>query len=134
MVKAGERLVPMPETVLTRLVARMGPLDREFLVLFCLDAEGRALCSRVLGGEEAGSLNTGFRTLIALALACGAHSLLIVHNHPSGDARPSSADVRSTLRLQALARPLELNLFDHVVVSRRAAFSMRQAGLLNRNI
>jgi len=133
MVKVGECLVPIPETVLTRLIERMGPLDREYLVQFCLDAEGRALCSRVLGGEEGGSLNTGFRTLIAQALACGASSLIIVHNHPSGDARPSSADVCSTLHLQALARPLELNIFDHVVVSRRAAFSMRQAGLLNRD-
>jgi len=120
----------MPQAVLNGLIERMGPLEREYLMLFCLDPVGVALCSRVLGGADGSSLTTGFRALIEQALACGARGLIIAHNHPSGDARPSETDVRSTRHLQALARPLDLELFDHVVVSRRAAFSMRHAGLL----
>lgn len=120
----------MPQAVLTRLIERLGPLEHEHLLLFCLDQTGIALCSRVLGGVDGSSLTAGFRSLIEQALACDARGMVIAHNHPSGDARPSETDIRSTRHLQALARPLDLELCDHVVVSRRAAFSMRHAGLL----
>ena len=64
-----------------------------------------------------------------------AAGFVLVHNHPSGDARPSAADVRLTQRVVKGARILEVEFLDHVIVGRRIRkhpgyFSFQEAGLL----
>jgi DNA repair protein RadC len=72
-----------------------------------------------------------FRPVIVHAAA----GFVLVHNHPSGDARPSAADVRLTQRVVKGARILEVGFLDHVIVGRRIRkhpgyFSFQEAGLL----
>jgi DNA repair protein RadC len=52
-----------------------------------------------------------------------------VHNHPSGTAKPSEADLQITKRIAAAARILQLNFLDHVIVG-EGFFSFQEAGLL----
>ena len=72
-----------------------------------------------------------FRPVIVHAAA----GFVLVHNHPSGDARPSAADVRFTQRVVKGARILEVECLDHVIVGRRIRkhpgyFSFQEGGLL----
>jgi len=72
-----------------------------------------------------------FRPVIVQAAA----GFVLVHNHPSGDARPSAAGVRLTQRVVKGARILEVECLDHVIVGRRIRkrpgyFSFQEAGLL----
>ncbi len=68
------------------------------------------------------------RPLIERALALGASGFLLAHNHPSGLCRPSAMDVAETRRLADLAAALELELLDHLIVTRSRVFSMRLGG------
>lgn len=69
--------------------------------------------------------------MINEALTLNASGILLAHNHPSGDPRPSLADIVTTQRLCALAAELDLRVIDHLVFAGTSAcFSYRQQELL----
>jgi len=72
----------------------------------------RALVAR--GGAAACAVRA--TDVLRPAVAQAAQGFFVVHNHPSGDPSPSSADLRFTTEISSRARDLELQLFDHVVV------------------
>lgn len=70
------------------------------------------------------------RTLFAHALALNGWGIILAHNHPSGDTRPSEIDIRTTQKIAEDGRPLEIELLDHFIVADNRVLSMRKAGLL----
>ena len=68
--------------------------------------------------------------IIRRALELHAAGIIIVHNHPSGDAAPSQADVAITRAIALGCKPLDIRLYDHIVVSRGENISFRQRGLI----
>jgi DNA repair protein RadC len=70
------------------------------------------------------------RDIFHVALATRAAAIVLVHNHPSGDATPSPHDVALTRQLSAGARPLCIRIADHLVIGDGAWTSMLAAGLL----
>ncbi len=70
------------------------------------------------------------RLVIKRALELLATKLILVHNHPSGAAEPSTADRQLTRRIAEAAALFDIKLLDHLVISREGDFSFRRAGLL----
>jgi len=70
------------------------------------------------------------REVIKRALELGASALILVHNHPSGDPKPSRDDIEITKHLQAAGEKLGINLHDHIVVSKNGNTSFKTLGLL----
>ncbi|WP_417820160.1 RadC family protein [Terasakiella sp.] len=70
------------------------------------------------------------REVIKRALELEASALIMVHNHPSGDTTPSPADIDMTKRIKSIARPLSIEIHDHVIVSRKGYYSFKSTGLL----
>jgi DNA repair protein RadC len=70
------------------------------------------------------------REVFAPAISCGAASLVVAHNHPSGDPTPSHEDRLLTQRLSEAGRLLGLQLDDHLVIGRSGYVSLRQLGIL----
>ena len=70
------------------------------------------------------------RQIIHRALDLGAAGMVLVHNHPSGDLRPSHADIEMTRRIFKLAGPLDIQVLDHIIVTRDGLGSMREDGFL----
>ncbi len=70
------------------------------------------------------------REVIKRSLELSATSLILVHNHPSGDPSPSSADVRMTRAIIDVAKPLGIIIHDHVIVGRSGHVSLRARKLL----
>ena len=68
------------------------------------------------------------RDVFRAAVAAGAYGVILIHNHPSGDAAPSSADHRITEQLRDAGRLLQIPLIDHVVVGAEHHYSFREAG------
>ena len=60
----------------------------------------------------------------------GAHKVVLVHNHPSGDPTPSPEDAEFTRRVAEVGAAIELPLLDHVILGRDGTFSFLDAGLL----
>jgi len=70
------------------------------------------------------------REVVRRALQLGASSLIMVHNHPSGDPTPSQADIEMTQEVQAAAEILGISLHDHVVIGRKGHASFKSLGLI----
>ena len=124
-----------PELIHALLGAEMRALSRESLRVVLLDTQLQHLRTEEVSN---GSLNESIahpREIFRPALIYAAFAVVIVHNHPSGDPAPSDADRRLTVRLAEVARLLQIQLFDHVIIGtadngRRPYFSFREAGLL----
>jgi DNA repair protein RadC len=104
--------------------------ERETFWVLALDARTRLM--RAIRVCEGGLGRCAFRPadLLTPALREGAHSVIVVHNHPSGDPEPSSADVAVTRRIVAAADIVGLRLLDHVVVAAGGYVSLRERGLI----
>jgi DNA repair protein RadC len=70
------------------------------------------------------------REIMKRALELGATALVLVHNHPSGDPTPSSADVSLTKQVIKAAEPFDILIHDHLIVSRNGTQSFKTLGLI----
>lgn len=70
------------------------------------------------------------REVVRRALELSASAIILVHNHPSGDPSPSSADIRMTREIMRVAAPLSVTVHDHIIVGRNGHASMRGLRLL----
>lgn len=70
------------------------------------------------------------RVILSVALKCNASGIILVHNHPSGNMKPSEADKKITQKLYNACELLELVLIDHFIVSKNGFFSFKQDGLI----
>ena len=104
-------------------------IDERLLGIF-LDGSDGLIAAEWLAFGLTGEVEVAFRPLIKRALDLGARGLVLAHNHPSGDARPSSTDRRTTRRLQGLLQALDCNLCDHLIVGGRGCYSMARASEL----
>ncbi|HEY0629996.1 MAG TPA: JAB domain-containing protein [Sphingomicrobium sp.] len=103
--------------------------DRERLWVAHVDDHARCLDLECYeGGPE--SVDLPVRSIIAAATRLGSTGLVLAHNHPSGDARPSGADCRATRRLVRAGEPFDLPVLDHLIFAGKACTSMRRLGLL----
>lgn len=70
------------------------------------------------------------REVMERAMNLSASSIILVHNHPSGDPTPSRADIDMTKQIIEAGRPLKVAVHDHVVIGRGKTISFRQLGLI----
>jgi DNA repair protein RadC len=70
------------------------------------------------------------REVVKRALEVGAGALILVHNHPSGDARPSTADIDLTRAIVAACQPLDIAVHDHLIIGKSDVASFKNLGLL----
>lgn len=110
----------------------MGVLRQEIVFELFFDGAG-GLCGYAVhaDGRQA-SIRARYRRLFEHAFEVQARGLLLVHNHPSGNPRPSERDVLETRRLGAVAHAMDLEFYDHLIIGGRLALSMRKAGLMRR--
>lgn len=102
---------------------------RESLWVAHVDEDARCLHVSCHAGDENG---TAFpiREIIADAAAHGSAGIVLAHNHPSGNPRPSDSDCRATRRLATAAEALDCTVLDHLVFAGRECTSLRQLGYL----
>ena len=117
-------------SILEKLIRTLGPLRHERLQMILIGSRGEYLCDDEVGAGHQNALSSRYRFLIERALTRGARSIILAHNHPSGDHQPSAADLVFTRHFAALCHPLDLTLVDHLIVAGKSIFSMNRAGLL----
>jgi DNA repair protein radc len=101
----------------------------QFRVLF-LDKKCRLIADEV---QQVGTVDhtpVYPREVIRRSLELSATALILVHNHPSGDPAPSSADVRMTREIAESAKPLGITVHDHIIIGRWGRVSLRALKLL----
>ena len=124
-----------PELVSELVGPEMRRLRTESLRVILLDTRYRLLHIEEI---SLGSLNESIahpREIFRPALTYSAHAVIVVHNHPSGDASPSQTDHSLTRRLAEAAELLQIKLLDHIIIgapsdSALGYFSFKEAGVL----
>ena len=106
-----------------------GQDDREQLWVAHVDDATRCLHVECYEGEPE-SVEMPVRDIVRNAARLGSTGLVLAHNHPSGDARPSNADCRATRKLARAAESLDLTVIDHLIFGGSECSSMRRMGLL----
>ena len=96
----------------------------EFRILF-LDKRNGLIADEVQGAGTVDHTPVYPREVVRRALELAATALVLVRNHPSGDPTPSTADVKMTLDIIAVATPLGLAIHDHLIVGRDGHTSLR---------
>ena len=102
---------------------------RESLFVAHVDHQARCLHVTRHDGDETGAAFP-IRAIIADAAEHGSAGLVLAHNHPSGDPKPSDSDCRATRRLASAAEALDCTIIDHLVFGGTRCTSFRQMGLL----
>ena len=102
----------------------------EKLYEVCLDAKGRLLACHLVAEGDTDSVQLNMRKIVENALKCGASSVLLAHNHPSGVALPSPSDNATTLSVFDALRTVGVELADHIIVADDDFVSLRHNGLL----
>ena len=100
----------------------------ETVFLLCMDAKCKVLCCREVGEGGINSASISPRKVVETALAAGATTVVLAHNHPSGVAVPSLEDVQATRRIAAALSAVEIHLADHMVIAEGDFVSMIQSG------
>jgi DNA repair protein RadC len=104
---------------------------REHIVLLLLNARGHLLKRLTVA---IGSLNQVViepRDVYAEAVQLPCSSLLLAHNHPSGDPTPSQADIVFTHQIAAAGQVLGIEVIDHLILTEQTHLSLREAGYLD---
>lgn len=133
--KACERRVwgtpiRQPSDVVSMFREKIGRKEQEFFAVALLDA--RQKVTDILG-VAVGSLaqvEVHPREVFREAIRRTSHAMIVAHNHPSGDAKPSDADYQLTERLVTVGKQVGIPVLDSFVITRDDSFSMASAGML----
>jgi DNA repair protein RadC len=101
----------------------------QFRVLF-LDRKNRLIADETQGIGTVDHTPVYPREVVKRALELSATALILVHNHPSGDPTPSRADIQMTKQLIDTAKPLGIEIHDHIIVGRHGHVSFRGTRLI----
>jgi DNA repair protein RadC len=128
--KRSNITVRNPEDVIFLCTPEMQGFDREHFWVLLLNVKNK-LIRRV--EVSVGSLNASVvhpREVYKEAVRWSAASVVLIHNHPSGDPTPSGADIQLTRRLTRAGETLGIELIDHIVIGGDDHASLRDLGLL----
>jgi DNA repair protein RadC len=106
----------------------MTGLPVEEFWIACLDSKNRPVCLHMVSRGTMGSSLVHPRETFRVAVFAGAASIIVAHNHPSGDSTPSAEDRRVTDRLRKAGELLGIPVLDHVVIGEPGYWSFADHG------
>ena len=112
------------------LELRLGTKETEIFAALFLDTRHRLIEYRELFFGTVDATNVYFREVLRIAMSLNAAAIVLCHNHPSGVARPSHADIEITKSLKRILELVDVRVIDHIVVTANASSSMMELGLL----
>lgn len=101
----------------------------QFRVLF-LDKKNGLIIDKIMQTGTVDHTPVYPRDVVKYALDFAASSLVLVHNHPSGDPTPSRQDIAMTTKLQEIAAGMNIIIYDHLIIGRNGYASFRKLDLL----
>lgn len=122
--------ISCPDDLVGLLRSEMADYDREHVLLVCLDVKNRPINVNTvaIGGLSGAGLRVA--DIYKAALLSNASSIMLAHNHPSGDPTPSRDDVEITRRIREAGELLGIKLLDHIVIGNNIYCSMQERGIL----
>jgi DNA repair protein RadC len=126
----GRKVLGSWQALMDYLAVDMGFLPIERVRALYLNAKNVLVRDLVLSEGSVDEAAVYVREVIRGAVDSHATAMILVHNHPSGDPQPSQADIRLTREIIEAARPLGIQVHDHVIVGATKSYSLKQMGLI----
>jgi DNA repair protein RadC len=123
------RQIKSPADIAAILHERYAVADREIMVCVLLDTKNKILAIDpiAVGGLDYAMIS--MREVFKSAIMIGAASIILAHNHPSGDPTPSPEDVALTRRAVEAGALLEITILDHLILGDNRFTSLKEKGL-----
>lgn len=120
-----------PQQVLAYCKASLSNRRVECLEALCLSIRGTLISTQILATGSLGTVMVSPRQVVECALKANAKSVILVHNHPSGDARPSQEDIDLTHTIIHAASYFDIKIADHIIIGKGGNhFSLRAEGII----
>lgn len=130
--KAAERLAfDTPETIADYFMEDLRYAEQEQLHVLFLNTRNKLLKEKLMFQGTVNASLVSPREIFMEALKCRAVRMVLVHNHPSGDAAPSPEDIRMTRRIYKTGEMLGIQLLDHIIIGDHCYSSFRERGILS---
>ena len=108
----------------------MGYSEVEVLRIIYVDAKLKVMETEILQKGSVSSVNINPRDIVSSALKKNASGVIMVHNHPSGDPRPSDNDVNATKRVKEACDTVGVTLHEHIIITPSDYYSFSQHHLV----
>ena len=112
--------------------SKIGHLVHEEVLILFIDNSGNLVYEDVISSGSVNEVNVYKNLIITKATQNGACGILMVHNHPSGNSKPSQADIELTAEMYKLLKQVKMDLVDHIIVSRNDIYSFVERGMMNK--
>jgi len=125
-----ERVIRSPEDGYRLMKHFLGELDREAFIVISLDTKNQPVSINIC---HVGSLNASIvhpREVMKSAILSNAASIMVGHNHPSGNSTPSREDIEVTKRLVEAGNIVGIELLDHIIVGDESFVSLKEKGYI----
>ena len=140
--------ITAPSEVADLMMSKMRYLQKEIVCVLCLDTKGGVTTKGIAGDLASdwmsgkmlaestvfeGTLNSTVfhpREIFRFAIEESANSIILVHNHPSGDPQPSAEDIRATKQLIEAGNQIGIKVLDHVVIGDGIFVSLKEDGFI----
>ena len=145
---AEEKKITSPADVADLMMSKLRYLQKEVVVVLCLDTKGGVTTEgkagegaddvkwgKVLGESQIfeGTLNSSVfhpREIFRFAIEEAANSVILVHNHPSGDPQPSQEDIRATKQLIEAGNTIGIKVLDHIIIGDGIFISLKEENFI----
>ncbi|WP_163191786.1 RadC family protein [Clostridium thermarum] len=129
--KSGEEyIIKSPADAASILMETMRSLKQEVLKIILVNTKNKVI---LIKDVSMGSINSSIvhpREVFMEAVRRSAASIIVCHNHPSGDPTPSSEDINITHRLKECGKLLGIELLDHIIIGNGTYISLKEKGIL----
>ncbi|MEG0772343.1 DNA repair protein RadC [Clostridium sp.] len=129
--RSGEEIkITEPQNVAEYIMEDMRHLKKEYLKIIMLNTKNIVI---KVTDVSMGSLNSSIvhpREVFVEAIKCSSASIIICHNHPSGDPTPSKEDINITSRLKECGKLLGIEVLDHIIIGNGTYTSLKEKGFL----
>lgn len=112
------------------LIPLLNDLSQEKFCLLCLNASNKLIHYEFVSSGGLTSTVVDPKMIFKIAIQCLAVKLIVAHNHPSGNLKPSASDKAVTERIVNGAKVLGLHLMDHLIIADKKYFSFADEGIL----
>jgi len=118
-----------PEEIEKQLID-MRNLAQETFVTLTFNTKNHLIARHLISLGTVNSTLVHPREVFRPAITDGAASIVVAHNHPSGDPSPSAEDIKITRKLVEAGKHIEINLLDHLIIGSTDFVSLRESGLV----
>ena len=104
--------------------------EKEHFYALYLNNDNRVIGDKLISLGKSSQTSLDTKDILRTGIMAGAEAAILIHNHPSGNAEPSTQDLKATQEIQKQLEQFQIKLLDHVILSRNDTYSMKQENQL----